>query len=786
MGHKDEVRREERDTLPDQSLGWLIDSIEEYAIARLTPEGIVSSWNAGARAITGYSAGEALGSQLPRFLPEAGSPYSVPKLLQQTLEEERAELEGWQTRKGGQRFWAIATLHPMRDSEGTVLGFGLVTRDGTARRATQEALLESERRFRLLVEGLTDHAIYMLDPAGVVTNWNVGAQRMKGYSSDEAVGQHFSLFYSREDRARGLPGRVLEIAAREGHYEEEGWRLRKDGSRFWASVVVDPIRDGRHRLIGFAKITRDISERRAAQEALKESERQFRRLVEGVRDYALYMLDPNGVIISWNSGAERIKGYSAAEIIGSHFSRFYVEDERAAGLPAKALAVAAREGRFESEGWRVRKDGSTFWANAVLDRIQDEKGVLVGYAKITRDITERRNAQLDLEEAQAQRSQAQKMESLGHLTGGVAHDFNNLLMIVSGQNRMLKRVAAENPRALKAIEAIDTAIARGASLTRQLLAFSRRQILAPQMVALEPRIEAFKTMLAATMGGLSIVTSVPPGIWPVRADPNELELALLNLAINARDAMEQRGTLTIAAENRQLKREETAAGLEGAFVALNVTDTGTGIAPDVLLHIFEPFHTTKDVHKGSGLGLSQVHGFAHQSGGTVMVSSMLGQGTTVTLFLPKCEEAIPGSAPEIVEETEGRGRILVVEDNPDVAAATRVMLEELGYDVEIAGDGHTALDDVARQIAKDRAPRLVLSDVVMPGPMDGLALARELARKHPTLPVLLITGYDRNAAAGTEFPVVRKPVNLNELGRAVRSAIAAKEGNRGNVIRLRP
>jgi signal transduction histidine kinase/CheY-like chemotaxis protein len=417
----------------------------------------------------------------------------------------------------------------------------------------------------------------------------------------------------------------------------------------------------------------------------------------------------------------------------------------------------------------------------VLDRILDEKGVLVGYAKITRDITEQRQAQLALEEAQAQRSQAQKMEALGHLTGGVAHDFNNLLMIVSGQNQMLKKAAAENPKALKATEAIDIAVTRGASLTRQLLAFSRRQILAPQVVPLEPRIEAFKAMLAATMGSLSIFTNVLPGTWAIRADPNELELALLNLAINARDAMGEGGTLTIAAENRQVARHETPAGIEGAFVALSVTDTGAGIAPDVMQRIFEPFFTTKDVNKGSGLGLSQVHGFAHQSGGTVIVTSTLGQGTTVTLLLPKADETAPALACETADEGQGRGRILLVEDNPEVAAATRVMLEELGYDVDLAADAHAALRALA-----DKAPGLVLSDVVMPGPLNGLALARELALKHPDLPVLLMTGYDRNAAANSDFPLVRKPASLNELGRAIRSAIAAKEGKRDNIVRLRP
>lgn len=282
----------------------------------------------------------------------------------------------------------------------------------------QKAVLESEQRLRLLVEGVVDYAIYMLDPSGTVTNWNTGAERLTGYRADEIVGQHFSRFYPPEDRAAGLPQRVLEAAARDGRFEAEGWRIRKDGSRFWASAVLNAIHDETGALIGFAKVTRDATERRAAQDALRESERQFRLLVKNVIDYAVFMLDPSGVIVSWNTGAERIKGYKADEIIGQHFSCFYTKQDRAAGIPVRALEVAIAEGRFEAEGWRVRKDGTLFWANVVIDPIRDDDGSLIGFAKITRDITERRNAQLRLQEMQAQRDQAQKMEALGHLTGG--------------------------------------------------------------------------------------------------------------------------------------------------------------------------------------------------------------------------------------------------------------------------------------------------------------------------------------------------------------------------------
>jgi len=361
--------------------------------------------------------------------------------------------------------------------------------------------LSTDHRFELLIDSIADYAIYMLDPSGVVSNWNTGAERLKGYTADEIVGHHFSRFYTAEDRTKGLPARVLDAAAREGRYEAEGWRVRKDGSRFWASVVVDAIRNKDGVLEGFAKVTRDITERRMAQEAVRESERQFRLLVAGVTDYALFMLDPNGVIISWNAGAQRIKGYLAEEIIGQHFSRFYTERDRAAGAPARALYTAMLEGRFEAEAWRVRKDGSMFWANVIIDPIRDESGDLVGFAKVTRDITERREAQIALEGAQAQRAQAQKMDALGQLTGGVAHDFNNLLMVVTGHISTIKMRVSDDPRAMRAAEAIEQAATRGETLTRQLLTFARCQTFNPAVLQVSERVESCRIMLTSSIGG---------------------------------------------------------------------------------------------------------------------------------------------------------------------------------------------------------------------------------------------------------------------------------------------
>lgn len=327
----------------------------------------------------------------------------------------------------------------------------------------------TEERYRLLVDAVSEYAIYMLDPVRFVVSWNAGAERLKGYTSDEIVGRHFSAFHTTADVDAGLPTRALAEAGAKGRFEAEGWRVRKDGQRFWAQVVVHPILSPEHQLLGYAKVTRDLTERRAAEEALRRSEEELRLLVQAVVDYAIYMLDAQGVITSWNSGAERAKGYAPAEVIGTHFSRFYGAADRAEGLPERALRTATTAGRFEGEGWRVRKDGTEFWANVVIDAIFDSEGVLRGYAKVTRDITEKRNAQLALEAAREALFQSQKLEAIGQLTGGVAHDFNNLLMVILTSLELLRRRMPAEPAYLRLLNNAIQGANRGVSLTKRML-----------------------------------------------------------------------------------------------------------------------------------------------------------------------------------------------------------------------------------------------------------------------------------------------------------------------------
>jgi PAS domain S-box-containing protein len=490
---------------------------------------------------------------------------------------------------------------------------------------------------------------------------------------------------------------------------------------------------------------------------LFESERNFRLLVEGVADYALYMLDLDGVVTSWNIGGQRIKGYSPTEIIGQHFSRFYTEVDRANGKPLRALLIAREQGRYEEEGWRVRKDGTFFWASVIIDPIYED-GTLVGFAKITRDITERREAQLKLEQMHQQLAESQKLDALGQLTGGVAHDFNNLLMIISGSLYTLRKAVGDDPKSQRALSAIEGATKRGASLTSQLLTFARRQSVNPQTVDVAERIDAVREVLDAAVGSaVTLQFDVEPGVWPVMVDVAEFETALVNLVINARDAMTGGGVIIISAHNDK-RGGEVGAG----HVAISVQDSGTGIAPDILSKIFDPFFTTKPIGKGTGLGLSQVHGFAHQAGGTVRVTSELGKGTRITILLPR-KDAVSVAEDAGTVDIGGSGTVLLVEDNPEVASVSAGLLEQLGYTVRRVANAEAAL----REIELDGVD-LVFSDIVMPGKMDGLGLARHLKATKPGLPILLASGYsDAALSVRGDFPILRKPYEIHELSQAI-------------------
>jgi PAS domain S-box-containing protein len=621
-------------------------------------------------------------------------------------------------------------------------------------------------RYRILVEAVTDYAIYMLDPKGNVSSWNAGAERIKGYKPEEIIGKNFSRFYTEEDRAKGQPDRVLAIAAREGKFEGEGWRVRKDGSRFWAHVVVDTVRNTRGELTGFAKITRDLTERKKSEEALRRSEEQFRLLVQGVTDYALYMLNPEGIVTSWNVGAQRIKGYMPAEIIGRHFSQFYTEEDRARDMPRRALETATREGRFESEGWRIRKDGTRFWSHVVIDAIRAPDGALLGFAKITRDITERKLAEDTLNRAREALFQSQKMEAVGQLTGGVAHDFNNLLMAVLGSLELLRKRLPDDPQQLRLLDNAILGAQRGATLTQRMLAFARRQTLDARPLDVAVLVCGMSELLERSLGmGVGIEMEFPPELPRIAADQNQLELALLNLCVNARDAMREGGHIRITASEEQVGPGQAGGLAAGKYVRLAVTDTGEGMDAETVARATEPFFTTKGVGKGTGLGLSMVHGMAEQMGGRLMLKSKLGEGTTAEIWLPGvmdvAETRPAAQAPEPAPASGGL-KVLAVDDDRLVLFNTTAMLEDLGHGVMEATSGDEALE-LLRQHRFD----LVITDQSMPR-MTGVQLMEAIRAQWPDLPVILATGY-AEIPGGTQIkaPRLSKPFTEHELALAV-------------------
>ena len=496
-------------------------------------------------------------------------------------------------------------------------------------------------------------------------------------------------------------------------------------------------------------------------------EERFRLLVSAVTDYAIYMLDPDGRIATWNPGAERFKGYTANEIIGQHYSRFFTPEDVAADMPGRALRAAVRDGRYEAEGWRLRKDGTRFWVSAVIDPIRDEDGRLLGFAKVTRDITDKKFAEEELASTREALAQSQKLQALGELTGGVAHDFNNLMTVIAGASDfLLKNPDLPMEKRLRYLQAIADTAERATSLTNHLLAFGRRQALKPVVLDLNVRLDAFVEMTSRMLGS-PIKTKLDLQARPalVEVDPTQLETALLNAVLNARDAMPDGGELTLGTTN---------CDIEGRLaVCITIRDNGTGIPEAVLQRAFEPFFTTKEIGKGTGLGLSQIHGFAAQAGGRAEIDSRIGEGTTVRIKLPMSHNAMTEPARETETGEFPKGlKVLLVEDNQQVRDFAAELLEDMHCDVTTADEGREAIALVGLQPFD-----LVFSDVVMPG-MGGLELAKQIEADRPDMPVLLATGYSEEllGSDANNFTVVSKPYDATMLAKAISSIMQKQRG----------
>ncbi|MFJ4542163.1 PAS domain S-box protein [Pseudomonas sp. NPDC088885] len=631
-------------------------------------------------------------------------------------------------------------------------------------KTTKTAAIE-EMRFRLLIDAVVDYAIYMIDPDGIITSWNSGAKRFKGYEEAEILGEHFSRFYTDDDRAAGLPQRALDTAIREGRFEGEGWRVRKDGTNFWSHVVIDPIIDPNGQLLGFAKITRDLTDRKMAEETLRRSEQQFRMLVQGVTDYAIYMLSPEGRVSNWNQGAQRIKGYLPEEIIGQHFSVFYTPEDREAGEPQRALGIATREGRFENRSWRVRKDGTRFLAHVVVDAIRGDTGTLLGFAKITRDVTEAHKAQQDLEKTREALFQAQKMQAIGQLSGGIAHDFNNLLTVILGNLEIVQKRIGDDPKINRLLENATQGALRGVSLTQRMLAFARRQELKTEPVDIPQLVQGITGLLRSSLGpNIKIETRFPVELERVLADTNQLELALLNLATNARDAMPDGGSVIVSAQHEVVLEQGQHTLASGHYVCLSLIDNGVGMDANTLASAKDPFFTTKGLGKGTGLGLSMVHGFIEQLGGRFVLKSDPGQGTTAELWLPVATHADIASPLPVIEPVSSVPRlsVLVVDDDSLVLTSTVLLLEDLGHRVLSVSSGAHALTLFDQGEVID----LMITDMAMPH-MSGAQLAHAVRLLKPDLPIILATGYaERLEGFAAQLPRLPKPftqLNLLEV-----------------------
>jgi PAS domain S-box-containing protein len=524
-----------------------------------------------------------------------------------------------------------------------------------------------------------------------------------------------------------------------------------------------------------------IIERQAvtSTDALSRSEQLFEQLVAAVTDYAIFMLDPEGYVVSWNPGAERIKGYTNAEIVGQHFSRFYTPEDREAGMPQRTLQIAMTRGKFEGEGWRMRKDGSRFWANVLLDTIRDPQGTLLGFAKITRDMTEYRAMQEQLH-------QAQKMEAIGQLTGGVAHDFNNLLTVIIGNlDAIWRHLPVDEGRLRRAVDQASRGAQRAATLTQQLLAFARRQPLNPKPCDINRLVADMSELLSRTLGeNIAVETVLAAGLWCVEVDAHQLESAILNLAVNSRDAMPDGGKLTIETANAHIDDNYTRNFGElrpGQYVAICVSDTGSGMTREVLSRAFDPFYTTKPIGQGTGLGLSQVYGFVKQSNGHIRLYSEAGHGTSAKIYLPRFFDAAPAEEeierPATLPEARPGETILVVEDDDDVRIYSTESLRELKFNVLEASNAASAL----RVLDEHPEIKLLFTDVGLPG-ANGRELVDAALRRRPDLKVLFTTGYARNAIvhqgrldAGVEL--LTKPFTRAQLAVRIREVLDMPAAN---------
>jgi PAS domain S-box-containing protein len=729
-----------------------------------------------------------------------------------------AELAPWSwrgrvTRRDGELRWLHAQSQPRTLGDGSVLWDGVAVdvtdaaqtaealreaRDGLERRVrertreleaanaalraeverraqAQAALHQGEERFRTMVESLSE-AILLTDVDGIVQYASPRIEEVTGYTPAELLGRRASALLV---SGAGLDAADERLAARR-RGESGRWELpitRRDGTPGWVEVIGTALRDADGRPAGGLDAVTDVTERRRAADELRAVQERFRMLVEGVRDYAIVALDPDGYVVSWNAGAERISGYAAEEILGRHVSVFYPPEEVEAGMVRQAQEETLREGRCEMEGWRLRGDGSRYWANTVLTRLLDGDGRPAGFAAITRDLTDRREAEKALRRAEEQLRHSQKMEAVGRLAGGIAHDFNNLLMAIGGNAQLLLRRAGPDDPSRAGLEEVKKATDRAADLTKQLLAFSRRQVLEPRVVDLAGAVTEMQRMLERLLGpGTELALRLAPDTPRVRADASQVEQVVMNLVVNARDAMPGGGVIRVETGVAVLTGDDVRRHpflRPGRYAGLVVADDGCGMDEHTLERIFEPFFTTKEVGSGTGLGLSTVYGIVKQSGGFVVAQSAPGAGSVFRVYLPPVgEPAAPPPRPSGGPTPRGWETVLLVEDEDAVRGVVRETLRLSGYEVLEARGGAEAVEMAQGWTTPIH---LVLADVMMPGP-GGPETARRVRVLHPEARVLYLSGQPLDDGADPHGELLQKPVSPDALARRVREVLDRPAG----------
>ena len=658
----------------------------------------------------------------------------------------------------------VLGLNPYRGDDPDVLNVAQLAAGQIGAALANTVALTNERRRADRIWSVSRDIIVVIDSAGRLQSVSPSWTRILGHEPEQVIGRHFSEFLHPDDiastdeaMARALEDQELgsfdnRYRAADGSYHNLEWHTTPEEGLVYA-------------------YGRDVTERRQVEVALSESEEQFRHLVQGVTDYAIFMLDLEGRVSSWNEGARRIKGYEPDEIIGEHFSRFYTEEDRANGEPVRALETARSEGRFLAEGWRVRKNGERFRASVVIDAIRDDQGRPIGFAKITRDITEREQAQRELESAREALFQSQKMEAIGQLTGGVAHDFNNLLMAVMSSLDLLRKRLPSDPTLHRLLDNAREGAQRGATLTQRMLAFARRQDLNLDQVDVVQLLAGMSDLVQRSIGPeWPISTRFPLKLPAVRADANQLEMALLNLIVNARDATPGGGPIVISASCEDIGDNSALNLAKGSYVRLVVRDRGMGMNAETLRRATEPFFTTKGVGKGTGLGLSMVHGMTQQLGGTFEIDSQVGEGTSAVLWLPVARPE-PATLTPVTRDahkpTVSGLTILVADDDALVLMNTVALLEDLGHETI---EAHSGSDALAKFRMRDDID-LVITDQAMPG-MTGTELIAAIDNVRAGVPAILASGYGEGIdVKGRDIERLGKPFDQPQLARSIARAV---------------